>query len=220
MKRKTLLLLLLLQSATLFAGQGEWKDFKHELSLGVGDMMFETAIWHNQAHRNYSGVTAEETMFENRNYSYTPHIFAEYLYSPLRWFSIGMTCDFQSTVWDKYFYNSNNLAVSSSHENFFNLCIMPTFRFSYINRDAVRLYTTIAVGMDINGGSETDCFGKHTLAGFAADLRLIGVSAGGKRFRGFLDLGGMVALKDTNTIFMLGSQIVRVGVTYRFNTEK
>ena len=208
---------MLLQCATLFAGQGWDGDLRHELSLGIGDMMFETAVWHDQAHRDYSSITAKETMFENVNYSYSPHIAIEYLYSPKKWLSLGMTCDFQGTTWDKTYYDNLDVPQPTSHENFFNLCIMPTFRFSYINRDAVRLYSTIAVGMDINGGSQTDCFGNHTIAGFAADLRLIGVSIGTGRCRGFIDFGGMVAMKDSNAIFMLGSQLARIGFTYRFN---
>lgn len=194
--------------------------YKHEISVGVGDMLFETAIWHDQVHREYGQIGSEIDLFENTDYSYTPHLFIEYYYRVSDWFNIGFDYDFQYTSWTEEHYNAAGFKTGTSSEKFYNLCLMPSMRFNYLNKKHFNLYSIISLGLDVNGGTKADCFGKKTLVGAAADLRLIGFKFGSGHCWGFVDLGLLAALKDQNTIFLLGSELCRVGFSYKFNKIK
>ena len=89
-------------------------------------------------------------------------------------------------------------------------------RFNYFQREHFGIYSSIAPGLDINGGSETDCFGRHTLAGAAVDLRLVGLTAGAGHHWGFIEFGMMASLKDPDHIFLFGSQLIKIGYSYKF----
>ncbi len=188
---------------------------RHEVRFGVGDMMFETLMWNNQLHKQYAS-DALSLFPEKRDYWYLPHFSAEYSCHFLPWLSVGCILDFQMTGWTTYVYNGQNEQVGTSKENFTNLCIMPVARFNYFRREHVGLYSALAVGIDFNGGTELDGFGKHTQVGVAADLRLIGVTIGGGHWWGYAELGGIFALRNTGTLFLLGSELVKCGVSYKF----
>lgn len=215
--RKFITIALLLLCCRSFAQNDGSPDFRREFRIGVGDMLFETVRWHNQVHRDYSFVADGIIKPEDINYSYTPHFSAEYAYRLKDWLSLGVVCDFQYTKWDRFNYNNKGLVMECSKENFYNLSFLLNVRFNYFRRQHFGIYSSIAPGLDINGGSETDCFGRHTVAGLAADLRLVGFTVGGRRHWLFAEFGMMAALKDTDTIFLFGSQLVKVGYVYRFN---
>ena len=210
----------LLSGLSASAQQKPSTFYKHEISVGVGDMLFETAIWHNQVHREYGPIGSGIDIFENTGYSYTPHLFIEYYYRVAEWLNIGFDYDFQYTSWTEDHYNAAGEKTLSSPGKFYNLCLMPSMRFNYLNKKHFNLYSTISVGLDVNGGTNADCFGNKTVVGAAADLRLIGFKFGGGHCWGFVDLGLLAALKDQNTIFLLGSELCRVGFSYKFNKIK
>lgn len=189
---------------------------KHKLRIGIGDMMFETVRWHNQVHKDYSTIADGLSKPEDVNFAYTPHFSAEYSYSILDWMDLGLICDAQFTSWRRKYYNNRDVMTSMSKENFFNLSFLVNVRFNYLRREHFGMYSSIAPGIDINGGSETDCFGRHTLAGAAIDLRLVGFTAGSGQYWGFAEFGLMAALKNPDTIFLFGSQLIKVGFTYKF----
>lgn len=193
-------------------------DFsRHEVRFGVGDMLFETMIWHNQVHKSYAGSPAGILYPEKRGYKFLPHISGEYSYHLLPWMSIGGTIDFQQTYWrTEYFNSASDRIMESAKENFYNLCIMPTIRFNYFRREHVGLYSAIAVGLDINGGTEKNGFGQNTVVGAALDIRLIGVRFGANHYWGYVELGGLSALKSKDAMFLLFSEIVRAGFSYGF----
>lgn len=218
--KKFILLILLLPAMglqALAAGKsGETQSVRHEFRLGAGDMLFETLIWHDQLHKKYTGAKPDFLFPEDRAYGYSPHMSVEYAYHILPWMSIGTIVDFQVTGWSREWYNSSNKLASTTYENFYNLCIMPTARFNYFRREHVGLYSSISVGMDVNGGSEYNGFGKNTELGLAADIRFIGVTVGGGHWWGFAELGGLYALRNKNAMYMMSSQIVKVGASYKF----
>lgn len=188
---------------------------RQEIRLGIGDMMFETLVWNNQIHKQYASASAY--LFpEKRDYWYLPHISGEYSYHILPWLSVGAVLDFQMTGWNTYVYDGRNELVECRKENFTNLCIMPLARFNYFRREHVGLYSAITVGIDFNGGTEVDGFGHHTRAGLATDLRLIGVTAGNGHWWGFAELGGIFAMRNPRNLFLVGSELVKCGVSYKF----
>lgn len=217
MKRRILLLVTLLVCGfSAFGADSLAVATRHEIRLGGGDMMFETLIWNNQIHKDYSWSTPGATFNEKRNYVYSPHIAAEYAYHLLPWLSLGVMVDFQVTGWKLYSYDSKGREIAVTNENFTNLCILPTVRFNYFRREHVGLYSAISAGIDFNGGSEVDGFGRHVQLGLAADLRFIGVTLGNRHWWGYAELGGIYALRNKNCMYLMNSEIFRVGASYKF----
>ncbi len=215
--KKCITIVLLFLCCSSFAQDNGIPDSRHELRFGIGDMMFETLHWHNEVHKDYSAISSGTSKPEDVNFRYSPHISAEYSYRLLDWLSLGLVCDFQSTSWERNYYNNQDLATRSSKENFFNLSFLLNVRFNYFRREHFGIYSSIAPGLDINGGSETDCFGRHTLAGAAVDLRLVGLTAGAGQHWGFIEFGMMASLKDPDHIFLFGSQLIKIGYSYKFH---
>ncbi|MCF0166793.1 MAG: hypothetical protein HUJ89_06540 [Bacteroidales bacterium] len=219
MKNRLLLLIAaaLLLSQGIFAETSEERKLRpHEIGVTVGDMMSETLFWHSTVKGNYSGSGNPNAIFyEKQSFAYTPHLALAYQYRVNGWLGVGLTMDFQHTSWDKLGYNNTNTQVSRSRECFFNLCIMPTAKFTYMRSKYVNLYSSVAVGLDINGGTEVDYQGHHTACGAALDLRFFGVRANYDRWYASLDLGAMFGLKRINTVYILGSKLVSftIGVT-------
>lgn len=192
---------------------------KQEVRLSVGDMCFESVIWHNQIHCDYSHSAPDSApgwYREKNHYSYTPHIAVDYSYSVRPWLGVGVVADFQMTFWHSEVYNNTNGLVRFSKENFYNLCLMPQLRFNYFRREHVGLYSAIAAGLDINGGTEVDIAGNRTAVGAGADIRFLGIQAGGGHWWGFAELGGLYGIRNTNAIYMMNSAIVKAGISYKF----
>jgi hypothetical protein len=93
---------------------------------------------------------------------------------------------------------------------------MPTIRFTYFHHPYVNLYSGLGIGMDINGGTETNAYGFHNDIGAAINLTVFGVSANYDRWFAAVDFGGMYALKNKNTIFLLSSRMINVSIGARF----
>ena len=104
----------------------------------------------------------------------------------------------------------------SKNHYFYNVVLMPTVRFTYFFHENVNLYSGLGIGLDINGGTEKNAFGKKTEVGAAVNITLIGVSANYDRWFWTVDFGGMYALQNTNKIYMASSRIINVGFGARF----
>ena len=215
--KKIIVLPLLLLCAVSLAGEpgGSRLPDGLELRLGVGDMFFETMIWHNQPHMSAALLPDGLVVAEKTHHRYSPHISVEGTYAFLPWLSAGMALDIQGTGWDLECYDRSGKLGADRH-SFYNLCIMPVVRFNYFRRPNVQIYSAIAAGIDINGGTETDYRGRKTVVGAAMDLRLAGVEAGAGHWWGFFDIGGTFALQNKNTFFLIGSQLMKAGVSYKF----
>lgn len=213
-----ILLAFMLPFACASAAEADSLAFKsrHEVRFGVGDMMFETLIWNNDIHKDYSRALQGSVFREDRNYVYSPHINAEYAWHVLPWLSVGAMVDFQITGWKRYWYDNGNREVAVTNENFTNICILPTVRFNYFRREHVGLYSAISAGVDFNGGTEVDGFGRYVQVGVAADLRFIGVMVGNRHWWGYAELGGIYALRNKNCMYLMNSEIFRVGASYKF----
>lgn len=214
--KKLFISVLLLAGFSCFAQESNQALSRHKIRVGIGDMMFETVRWHNQVHKDYSGIADGLSKPEDSYFSYSPHISAEYSYSILDWLDLGLVWDTQITSWERNFYNNRDAVVNTEKHNFFNMSFLVNVRFNYLRREHFGMYSSIAPGIDINGGSETDCFGKHTLAGAAVDLRLVGITAGSGQYWGFAEFGLMAALQNPDHIFLFGSQLIKIGFTYKF----
>lgn len=195
-------------------------ESKNEIRLTLGDCMWETLIWHNDPDRSANPwIAPGQEVTYNTNYFYTPHIGLEYHYRINHWLSAGLLADIQATTWTKRTFGIDEIGssfYSNKKENFYNLAIMPSVRFTYFWKEHVNLYSSIALGLDINGGSETDLRGHHTGFGAALDVTILGIAAGKNHWQGLIELGGLSALKNKDTMYMMCSKIIALGVSYSF----
>ncbi|MEE1095911.1 MAG: hypothetical protein UH084_04985 [Paludibacteraceae bacterium] len=218
MKNKFFFLLLLCSIAVVGFAENKWTHItqRNELRIGWGDQLFESLIWHNPT----SIITTMPDSYQQvykENYSYNQHVWMEYQWRFTHWFSLGAMVDFSHVGWDEVTRNGKGAELNRKEEQFFyNAVIMPTIRFTYFHHENVNFYSGLGVGLDINGGTETNALGNHTDVGAAINLTVFGISANYQRWFWTIDCGGLYALKNMNTIFLMSSRIVNVGMGVRF----
>jgi hypothetical protein len=200
------------------SAENKWTHItqRNELRIGWGDQLFESLIWHNPT----SIITTMPDSYQQvykENYSYNQHVWMEYQWRFTHWFSLGAMVDFSHVGWDEVTRNGKGAELNRKEEQFFyNAVIMPTIRFTYFHHENVNFYSGLGIGLDINGGTETNALGNHTDVGAAINLTVFGISANYQRWFWTVDCGGLYALKNMNTIFLMSSRIVNVGMGVRF----
>lgn len=218
MKRKICAVLVLCALSMGVFAENQWDHInrRHEVRIGWGDQLFESALWHNPTNIMTNMPTTWEKTY-HEDYRHHQHLWAEYQYRVTHWFSYGGMIDMSEVGWDDVTRNGAGLEVSRSKNHYFyNVVLMPTIRFTYFFHENVNLYSGLGVGLDINGGTEKNAFGKKTEVGAAVNITLIGVSANYDRWFWTVDFGGMYALQNTNKIYMASSRIINVGFGARF----
>ena len=189
---------------------------RNELRIGWGDQLFESLIWHNPTSIITTMPDSYQQVFKE-NYSYNQHVWMEYQWRFTHWFSLGAMVDFSHVGWDEVTRNGKGAELNRKENQFFyNAVIMPTIRFTYFHHENVNFYSGLGIGLDINGGTETNALGNHTDVGAAINLTVFGISANYQRWFWTVDCGGLYALKNMNTIFLMSSRIVNVGMGVRF----
>ena len=217
-KNKFFFLLLLCSIAVVGSAENKWTHItqRNELRIGWGDQLFESLIWHNPT----SIITTMPDSYQQvykENYSYNQHVWMEYQWRFTHWFSLGAMVDFSHVGWDEVTRNGKGAELNRKENQFFyNAVIMPTIRFTYFHHENVNFYSGLGIGLDINGGTETNALGNHTDVGAAINLTVFGISANYQRWFWTVDCGGLYALKNMNTIFLMSSRIVNVGMGVRF----
>ena len=200
------------------SAENKWTHItqRNELRIGWGDQLFESLIWHNPT----SIITTMPDSYQQvykENYSYNQHVWMEYQWRFTHWFSLGAMVDFSHVGWDEVTRNGKGAELNRKENQFFyNAVIMPTIRFTYFHHENVNFYSGLGIGLDINGGTETNALGNHTDVGAAINLTVFGISANYQRWFWTVDCGGLYALKNMNTIFLMSSRIVNVGMGVRF----
>ena len=218
MKRKICAVLVLCALSMGVFAENQWDHInrRHEVRIGWGDQLFESLMWHNPTNIMTNMPTTWEKTY-HEDYRHHQHLWAEYQYRVTHWFSYGGMIDMSEVGWDDVTRNGAGLEVSrSKNHSFYNVVLMPTVRFTYFFHENVNLYSGLGVGLDINGGTEKNAFGKKTEVGAAVNITLIGVSANYDRWFWTVDFGGMYALQNTNKIYMASSRIINVGFGARF----
>ena len=214
-------LLLLAVAALLSFGQSAYgfdtqrPPTRHTVRLGWGDPLFETLAFHASyagTFGNPQSLPADFVRQETFGYQYTGHIFAEYLY---RWTSVvsaGAQMDVEGIFWkegsfDRY-HQPTGAAVPVRS---WNLTLMPTVRFTYLDKPWVRMYSGLGAGLLVAFDNQGD----SRLAP-AFNLNWLGIEVGKGRWGGSAELGMLNALSDTFHIYMLSSRIFSVSVYYKW----
>ena len=210
---------------TIQQSQPHWNADKllsrHEFRLGVSDHFGFLYRWTRQYTTfDYGG---ERVSCTSADYHFTPVISLDYHYRATKWFWLGLSTSY--SFMKEKLYVGNVVSPDAFYWNCkeHHFLIMPSLRFSYLNRPHVTLYSGIAVGVLINRGnryygnlSELPEFvpaawgfvpaelPDHTSAGSAFQLTAFGLKAGGNHWFGSLELGAGI------------KGFVNLGVGYEF----
>lgn len=85
--------------------------------------------------------------------------------------------------------------------------LMPSARFTYYHRPAVRLFSSIGVGLGFQTG------GEEGILDFGYDVTLLGVSVGKGHWYGDFELGG---LSMARSMAFLSDRWLNISLGYRF----
>ncbi len=218
MKKKIYLIGLLCCLCAGVTAETKWDHLtqRNELRVGWGDQLFESLMWHNPTHI-VTTMPASYQQTYHENYRHNQHLWVEYQWRFSHWFGMGGMLDISEVGWDDVTRDGqgNELARGNNHF-FYNVVLMPTFRFTYLHHPNVNLYSGFGLGLGVNGGTEINGYGKKTDIGAAVNLTVFGISANFQRWFFAVDFGGMYSLKNANTIFMASSRMVNVSFGARF----
>ena len=189
--RKICILLFVCSLLPLVA-QAETKEtrsaLKHEVRIGYGDPMYETMRWKDEPTK--LGVP----MNARQHYRYTGHLYGEYIYRVNSWLGVG-----------------NQFLASSEYRYFYDVCIMPSVRFTYFHRDWVNLYS----GLQLGPGIHADYRGRCEV-GAAFGLTALGVSVGRDHWFGTAEFGGLSNIQSLTAIYLIWTKWFNISVGYRF----
>ena len=217
MKRLSLLLLLLFVAGTLSAQQRVVErdeegrvvkvvrtfpkiENRHSIRVGVGSYSlaaglfldgFSCCIDYGMSNLPDQIISSTSRLTPQR---YWGGYSVSYAYRFRRWFEFGGTVTYCVASQHRRDLETNKIVESMNHHA---VSIMPTCRFSYLNREKVQLYSAVSGGVVIGSGFTFPWL----------DATLFGCSFGKKVF-GFAELGAGVGGWG------------RVGIGYRFDAKK
>lgn len=181
---------------------------RHELRIGYGDPMYETMRWKSET--NQMGIA----MNARQNYRYTGHIYGEYMYHVNHWFGVGAQVDFGATLFDYNTYMIKNGQQQLTHTDpryFYDVCLMPSMRFTYFHADWVNLYSGVQAGLGIHA----DYLNRYEL-GAAVGVTALGVSLGKDHWFCAAEFGGLSNIQSLTAIYLIWTKWFNVSVGYRF----
>ena len=174
---------------------------QHDLRIGIGSPslglgLFVTTYADDYYYKNFREEILDAKTYDAGTY-FTGIYSLSYAYHSRRWLQCGATVNFALLTNPTRYVEDNTL---KSRETGFMVSVMPTFRFVYLYREKVQLYSTVSVGLA--GGSSGMMLPW-------ADFTLIGCTFGRKLF-GFVELGSLTGTGGCG----------RVGIGYRFDSKK
>ena len=175
---------------------------QHDLRIGIGSPSLGMGLFISGMHNDdFYPKSFREQILDAKTYdagTYFTGIYSlSYAYHSRRWLQCGATVNFAFTTTPTRYVESNKL---KSRETGFMVSVMPSFRFVYLYREKVQLYSTVSVGLAAGSGGMMLPW---------ADFTLIGCTFGRKLF-GFVELGSLTGTGGCG----------RVGIGYRFDSKK
>ena len=174
---------------------------QHDLRLGVGTPSLGMALFMTTyADNYYPDKSFREQILDTKTYeagSYFTGIYSlSYAYHSRRWLQCGVTVNFGAVITPTRHVESKKVV---SRDTRYMVSLMPSFRFVYLYREKVQLYSTVSVGFAAGSGMALPW----------ADFTLIGCTFGRKLF-GFVELGSLTGTGGCG----------RVGIGYRIDSKK
>jgi len=216
MKKIGLLCVLLLGAASMtFAQEAEqdWRDVfpRHELSLGIGDPAFA----YLQRARTWENFELDRLLHngDNLNHWFDPNIYHSdyiatcpitlgYMFRLRNFLWLGGSVSYMGVFGNVYDATDNSF-LYRHHET--QIAILPTVRFSYLNKKYVTLYSGVSTGVLFDYEKDGDSGNLCVFPTF--QVTAFGVSAGSKFF-GYTEVG--FGYKG----------FINAGIGYRFNAKK
>lgn len=211
MKKTIFALMLALAVTAAFAqneGEQNWRGYlhRHEVGIGIGDplvsILYRAPLhWGCDVGRLDSPENWLNDDVHGDIYTTCPISF-HYLYRVTKFLWLGGDLSYCGVYGRKYL-NAGTVPDGWIKEHY--IALMPTIRFSYLNKKYVTLYSGFSTGLllAINGqGPATECS-----AHFTGQLTAFGVSAG-DRWYGYTEIG--FGYKG----------VISAGFGYRFNSRK
>lgn len=174
--------------------QPHWNDDKslcrHEFRLGVSDPLGFTYLRELFASpilgEPIDGISPTKQIF-------TPVFSMDYHYRASKWFWLGLTAGY-NLYKEKGYGEPENLTWQYKEHH---ILIMPSLRFSYLNRPHLTLYSGLSVGLYIKHGREyrdDDCLIRpittdHNRVFSAFQVTAFGLKAGAKHWFGSFETG-------------------------------
>jgi len=186
---------------------------RHQVRVGWGDMLFETMAFQPSAGHKYGTPSALPDGYsytEKSHFGYTGHIYAGYLYRLTRVVSVGVETDVEGIFWKETLLDRYHepLGPAKSSRNY-NVVVMPEGRFTCLDSRWVDIYAGLGVGGILAFDND-----RNTEWGMALNLNYFGIQIGRGHWRGGLELGLMAALRDSGHIYMAGSRLVSINLSY------
>ena len=174
---------------------------QHDLRIGIGSPslglgLFVTTYADDYYYKNFREEVLDAKTYDAGTY-FTGIYSLSYAYHSRRWLQCGATVNFAFLTTPTRYVEDNTL---ESRETGFMVSVMPSFRFVYLYREKVQLYSTVSVGL---------ATGSSGMLLPWADFTLIGCTFGRKLF-GFVELGSLTGTGGCG----------RVGIGYRFDSKK
>lgn len=164
--------------------------YRHEFRLGVSDPLGFTYLRElfgsSILGEPIDGISPTKQIF-------TPVFSMDYHYRASKWFWLGLTAGY-NLYKEKGYGEPENLTWQYKEHHFL---IMPSLRFSYLNRPHLTLYSGLSVGLYIKHGREyrdDDCLIRpittdHNRVFSAFQLTAFGLKAGAKHWFGSFEAG-------------------------------
>lgn len=208
---KRILILVCLSLITLhLAAQSEGIGPRHEMRFGVGVLPEASSNLTAYDIDRDCGVGAEydRTHLSVGNLYKTPSLNFSYTGRLTRWWELGFVVSYH-TAYTQTFNNDSNKKVGYYADHYVHL--MPTVRFVWFERNLVRMYSSLGVGLGAlvgcakpnrSASAKRECF-------VVANYEVVGLGISvGRRVFGFAEFG--VATRG----------FINVGVGYRLFTQK
>lgn len=189
---------------------------RHEVSVSWSDQIFESFNWRNPAYI-VNNMDESVRLTKKENYRYTQHWAVNYQYRLKNWLGLGLMFDASACLWDNVTRSGKGIETGRvKNQNFANIAIVPTVRFTYVHHKYVNVYSGIGVGVNFNTGTERNAWGKTTEYSGALNLTFVGVSANYDRWFAAFELGGLYAAQGGQNVYMLNSRLFTIGLGMRF----
>ncbi|MBR6064789.1 MAG: hypothetical protein IKP54_11625 [Bacteroidales bacterium] len=216
MKKLFLILIIVSLGWSLSAQEDtlSWKQQlqRHDIQIGIGDPLlpaFVTGQIFGHGRPDYYEQLPAVNWFGDDSYKWracTPAISISYKYRLTKWFWLGATLSYTCFLENRYDRVTN---VKTSSERDHIISIMPSVRFSWLNKKYVTLYSGLSLGYAVDIIQYKSQTEKYSTAehGVGFQLTAVGVHVG-RKWYGFTEIG----------IGMQG--FIQAGFGCNFNSKK
>ena len=216
MKRIFLIITLVSLGLSLSAQEDtpSWKETlqRHDIQIGIGDPILPAIasghyIIFRGCYTDYDRTAANWFSPDTYKGIYsTPNISIGYKYRLAKWFWLGATVSYTG-MYDVNYDRVTNEKLSTQSDHI--ITIMPSVRFSWLNKKYVTLYSGLSLGYALDLYQRKSATDPYTECSHGAGFQLTAVGVHvGRKWYGFTEVG-------------IGFQgFIQAGFGYNFNSKK